>query len=738
MEPDYNEAPTQDDRRPDQVIRVIEDPDKPARDLSAERRLKADEFIQKARRWWKLSADGEMLQRERSLEEVRFNSGGHFEETDREARLDQDKVVIEVNRTPQYLNQVGNEQRMTKPTILVRPTGNGDINTAQVKQDIIRCIEKRGHAEAIRDDGFYGVLEKGWSHWRVNIEWAGPRSFKKIIRPARIYNDFSVYTDPAAVEPDRSDAMFRFITEDITFEEHERRWPGSERASGSQFTALGDDMKEWIGEKVIRVAELHYKDITKEKLFALADDPTGDGKWEDELERDAVGNYVGVALDLGKPVWRWNWRTKIMFALIDAFEVLSGSEDKTEGFEPVPGAKYIPIITALGRRILIRNKYIHTGMVRDAMAPCLASDYWLSQLTEMVALGPKAPWIVAWESVKQHQDMWDQANIVNFGALYYDHVDANGQTMPAPFRNFGEAPIQAMTFILKFADEDLKRVMGIYNAGLGAQGPESSGVAINSRKEQSDVANYNYQDNFKRAIEFESKIYIDYIPKVMSVPQLVEIVRPDGSPENVWINKEYERNGEKVKYMMSDEYATEVEIGPSFNTKRQEAAAIMQEFVKNDPESAPLVADLIADNMDFPNKTEFVKRLKSRVPANLLSEDGQPKIPPQFQAQYDAQAKQLETVTQLVQQLQEQIKSENAKYQHERDMKAMELSTVRDTKSADVDVRKLIAEMNVNSKATTEMVKAALEQVRLDVESLKSEKPTGGNPGSKPLTGEEK
>ena len=689
------------------------------------RRQKMDEFMRLAKKRWNIANDAEGLQRRRSLEEVRFNSGDHWDEYDRNARDAEDRVVIEVNRTPQYLNQVGNEMRMTRPQIIVKATGDGaDPETAKKKNGIIRSIQKRSGAEGIRDDAFYGVLEKGWAHWRVNVDWENERSSRQVIRTGRIANDFSVYTDPAATEQDKSDADFRFITEDVPIGQYNLDHPDSELASMTSFTGLGDDLKDWVSDKVIRKAEYWYRERTKEKLYFLADDPTKNGKFADELEW-VDDEPIGVAKDhLGQLMWRWSWRQKIKWALINAVEVLDGNEDRTGGREYVEGAKYIPIVTALGRRILIENKYIYVGMVRDAMAPCLASDYWLSALTEMVALGPKAPWIVAWEAVKQHQEMWDQANLMNFAALYYDHKDANGDQVPAPFRNFGEAPIQSMTFILKFADEDLKRVMGIYNAGLGAPGPEVSGVAINSRKAESDVANFNYIDNLQRAMEYEAKVYLNLMGLVMTEPQIVETIREDGTAEKTPINQPTDGpNGKQVTYLMGEGYDAEVEIGPSFNTKRQEAVAVMTEFVKADPTVAPLVDDLIADQMDFPNRAEFVKRLKSRVPPNLIEGDDKAEIPPQFQAQYDAQAQKLEQLSKLLEEITGRIESDERKYEHEREMEAMRLASAERIAALNANERMAAATMAAKSKADLTMMQAAIDQVRQDVEEFRKQGP---------------
>jgi hypothetical protein len=341
------------------------------------------------------------------------------------------------------------------------------------------------------------------------------------------------------------------------------------------------------------------------------------------------------------------------------------------------------------------------------MAPCLASDYWLSAITEMVALAPKAPWVAATKAIDSYKDIWMSANVENYAVLPWDHVDDAGKPIPQPFRSFGEPPIQAMTFILQFADEDLKRVMGIYNAGLGAPGPETSGLAIQSRQKESDVANYNFLDNMKRTIAQEARIYLDMIPKVYDQAQVMDITRADGSVEPVLINKMFKSktSEQEVIYDMgAGDYDVDIEVGASFDTKRLEAANQMTEYLRIDPQAAPYVGDLIARQQNYADKEEFEKRLKARVPPEALGDesvDGA-KIPPKFKAQYDQQAQMVEQLTEAVEKLQEEAEKETRKFEHEKEMKAMELSSQERIALERNKTQLIIAtEKNANAKEET-------------------------------------
>ncbi len=69
------------------------------------------------------------------------------------------------------------------------------------------------------------------------------------------------------------------------------------------------------------------------------------------------------------------------------------------------------------------------------------------------------------------------------------------------------------------------------------------------------------------------------------------------------------------------DYEVAVTIGPSYATKRAEAADSMLAFMKAVPQAAPFVGDLIAKNMDWPGAEEIATRLAAQLPPQLLGKN---------------------------------------------------------------------------------------------------------------------
>jgi hypothetical protein len=188
---------------------------------------------------------------------------------------------------------------------------------------------------------------------------------------------------------------------------------------------------------------------------------------------------------------------------------------------------------------------------------------------------------------------------------------------------------------------------------------DESGKALRELKRVGDLGNFHYVDNLSRSLRHTGRILIDLIPKIYDTERSLTILREDGSEEQVKINPQQgtayqKKQGEDGKSVSMfnpkvGEYEVAVTIGPSFATKRAEAADSMVNFLKVLPNTAPMVADLIAKNMDWPGAEEIAERLASQLPPNLLQKDTSD-FPPQAKALIQSLNAQLQKLGQEHQQ----------------------------------------------------------------------------------------
>ena len=144
---------------------------------------------------------------------------------------------------------------------------------------------------------------------------------------------------------------------------------------------------------------------------------------------------------------------------------------------------------------------------------------------------------------------------------------------------------------------------------------------------------------------------IDLIPKYYDTRRVLTILREDDSEERVEIDPTLQtphaqKQGPdgKVRRLFNPklgDYEVAVTIGPSFATKRAEAADSMLAFMKAVPQSGPLIGDLIAKNMDWPGAEEIATRLAATLPPGLLGKNIND-FPPEAKAMIQQMQQQLE------------------------------------------------------------------------------------------------
>ena len=86
----------------------------------------------------------------------------------------------------------------------------------------------------------------------------------------------------------------------------------------------------------------------------------------------------------------------------------------------------------------------------------------------------------------------------------------DGQVAPQR-QSFAGPPAGALQEALN-ASDDMKSVIGMFDASLGARSNEQSGRAILARQREGDISTFHFIDNLNKAIQHAGKIILDLIP----------------------------------------------------------------------------------------------------------------------------------------------------------------------------------------------------------------------------------
>jgi hypothetical protein len=658
---------------------------------------RVDAFLRKARASFREASQAEVRLRTNQLDDLRFRASEQWPDAIQAQRARDGRPCLTINRLPQFIRQITNQQRENKPAITVSPVDDqADIKTADVLQGMIRHIETRSHAHiAYTTAGDHqATIGRGWI--RILTEYLRPDSFEQSLTIKRVRNPFTIYPDPACQELDASDARYMFVVADLTeaqfAEQYGQDTPG---ASLADFQTLGDERADWMLDGGVRIAEYWYVEQEKDDVLFLA---TGETILRSQVPdiaqiRSPDGRITGVHGPQGPILLvrsRPTVRKTVKWATINGLAVLDGHDDLTEGRE-WPG-QWIPLVPVIGDEIDINGRVDLRGIVRDAKDPQRRYNYSVSAATETAALAPRAPFIAAKGQLEGHEEQWAQANVRNFSVLEYNPTSLDGHLVGPPQRNVVEPPIQAMVLLTSQADNDLKSVTGFFDASLGAPGPEQSGKAILARQRQGDIGSYNYQDNLNVALATLGRYLVDLIPKVYDRPRILRIVGSDNTPKTVMVHAGPDNAPPAGADLMGIEgvydlsaglYDVSVSAGPSYQSRRQEATAAITQFVQAYPNAFPMIGDLLAKNMDWPGAQEISERLQKLLPPELRppGPDGQPQgqaaPPPEMVQQLQQAEQQLQQMGQQLQQVQQALQTQQAQMQSSERMKQLEMETKR-------------------------------------------------------------
>ena len=590
-----------------------------------------DDIIKEALERFEESVEGSETNREDYYADTKFaRMADQWPDKIKKQRIQEGRPALVINKLPSFIRSVVNESRQNKPAISVAPVDNGaDEDTAEVIGGLVRSIERNSHAEIAYDTAIDHAVTGGFGFWRLAIDYAHDETFDMEILIKRIPNALMVHWDTSSTEFDASDWEYAFISDMMKKTDFEAKYPDAMTVNfegDSRDTAT----EQWIDDDSIRIAEYFLRTMNTHKLYLL-DIPGRDGgerSFETVREQDVpmlakqffkAGDVDVEGLDDDEAITGFLEMSGVRITQERDVEahtimrrIISGAEVLEE--EEWPGSM-IPICPVWGDEVYIDGRRNFRSMIRDAKDPQMMFNFWRSASTELVALAPKTPFIGPKGFVpKGQEDKWKSANTRSHAYLEYNPGE-RPERQP-----FAGVPAGALQEAANNVD-DMKSIMGIFDSSLGAQSNEISGKAIMARERQGDVSNFHFTDNLSRAIRYCGQLIVELIPAVYSSRQTVRVLGNDEAVNVVKLtqeaggSKEMGLSGKPALYNLSvGKYDVTVKTGPSFTTQREETRETLIEIMRQVPDAAPFIGDVLLDHMDFVGADKVAKRLKALLP----------------------------------------------------------------------------------------------------------------------------
>jgi hypothetical protein len=574
-----------------------------------------EEILSEARDKFKEAQDCENDTREEALDDLKFaRLGEQWPDHIRDERERDFRPCLTKNRLPTFIRQVVNDVRQNKPSIVVHPADDGaDKETADIYNGLIRNIQVSSDADVATDTATESAVSNGFGYFRIDISDDG-----RDIEFRRIANPFSVFRDPDSEAADSSDWDRCWVVTMLSKDKFEGAYKNAEAIDWQAEGYTGLTSPWYEGDQVM-VAEYWRREALTIPTVTLSN---GSVKRADEIDPFELAMKGIEVIETGEAPSH-----KVTQYVLTGKEILETNE--------WPG-KYIPIIPVYGDEINIEGKRYFRSLINPAKDAQRMFNYWDTMATELVALAPKAPYIGE-EGAFEIDPRWSTANQINHPYLEYK----KGHQMPQR-QQFPSFPVGVMEMALRSAD-DMKAIIGLHDASLGARSNETSGVAIRARQAEGDVSTFHFIDNLSRAIRHAGRILIDLIPKVYNRTRIVRILGEDMKPQNVRIQpgappqeeqQQAQEMGEAIERVYdldAGKYDLVVKAGPSYSTLREETRAELVDIIRSVPESASILGPMYLRHSDWPGAEDAADKL----------EQGREGVSPEHQKQMQQMAEQL-------------------------------------------------------------------------------------------------
>ena len=567
----------------------------------------------------------------------------------------------------QYVSNVAGQVEQNPPAMHALPVGDGaDKKVAEKLDGFFRHIEHTSRAGQHYARALTSAARAGVGYLVVRPEYVNRALNWQEPRIGSEGDPLRVVLDPWSVELDGSDANFGFLLTPISHREWDRQFKGKDKVS------FADPDRNTVRDEreSILIAEGWRKEsATKNMIVFLGAD--GDETALEEADYWEACKRAGQQL----PV-KGTYKDKVTCV---KWARMSGADYLSEETEyPASGIGIVPVYGYVGWS---EGRMHYCGIPRRAMNPQRSYNYHMSEMHAFMGQAPKSPWIAAAAAIRGYEQLWDRAGVDSRAYLPVNHVDESGNPIPAPVRMPHAVNLQNHIQGAEQAIHDIQASLGMYQASLGAPSNESSGVAIDARKQQGEAATAHFPSHLAAGLGQAGKLCMEMIPRLIDTKRQLRILSIDQTSSAITIDPQQaealkETDQGLVINPNVGRYDVRVVVGASFATQRTQAQAAFTEMMHANPALAPALAPLWAQTLDIPHADKLAQVLTAVAPPEVKAvlnpeSDKQPQTA-------DLMAK----ITQLQQGLQEAI-------QHAQDaqQEADSLQAEKDAREADEAIK---------------------------------------------------
>jgi hypothetical protein len=487
------------------------------------------------------------------------------------------KPQIEFNILEAYISRLLGEFSKQEPSISVSSDDGESVDPEVIKvvENHIRHIIFEGNKNGCDYEVYRDQLSGGFSVYKVFTEYANERSFNQVLRYDRVFDPTLCGFDPLARHPTKNDGRYCFELYPKTKEEFQEEYPNIDISSLKFMKDQEGFNWSYSNEQndILLMCDYYEKKKKRQKIVQIVDFKTGQpgpvmtmNEYEEFTKMwEESGSPAQPPAIVGKP--RWALTTTIERTIFVECTVVEHEETIFS---------HLPLIYVPGNDIVIRDStngssyrmtrpYVYhakgTQKLKNFAGQTLACE-----IENMVM----HKWMAPVQSIPQQED-YQKAwiNPQEASVFVYEPYNNNNPDQPLPQpREIQRIPTPPeVTAAFSMGEQTIQNILGSYDASLGINNNQLSGVAIIEGATQSNSAAMPYVVNNLLAKQQLAEVFVDMIPKLWKTPRTIPVVGIDGKKTFQKINQEggvdinYDSNALKVK----------VEAGVNFQIQKNRA-----------------------------------------------------------------------------------------------------------------------------------------------------------------------
>lgn len=526
--------------------------------------------------------------------------------------------TLQFNKLYDFTKKIIGEARNITPSLQVRSkkyvsSKNDDENlqlqnSINIIENLIRATAYDSQAQLAYQTAFANAIYCGYGAIHIKYDYEDSMTFNRVAKVEGVTVAERAFFDPTATTPCKTDGDYAGIYYDVDRRTFKHMYPNIQYPS-----SFPEDVPRyftWDTEQTITIVDYYKKEWFKRKLVLLAN---GEALTEEDynrysLEMELLGQPMPEIVDERDSDDYEIWHYKMING-----HVLESSKHPS---------KILPVIFVDGDSFMFRGLQYTQSFVRHAIDAQRFLNYTGIAIAQGLKNTRKEQFIGTPTNIKGYEKYWQRPELYQ-GILLANPDPKTGMPTKLPPSEIPSSLYQNY----ERAEMDIQSILGLYNANLGAPTAETSGIAINAKKQQGQFAAAVYRDNLIRAQEEVARAFLSMIPVIYDTERTVTLIQADGTSSAVQINQRMP-DGSIKNDITGNYYDIVIEAGANYADQKQAALELLVNLVKANPSVFPLVADLIADNMDIENRPQLVERLRTLVPPAILAKEKGEKAPP--------------------------------------------------------------------------------------------------------------